>query len=348
VTVYHLNTLVLKNMNTNKQVSSIGVVVIGRNEGIRLYRCLESLSGLGCNIVYVDSGSSDGSVDFAKKKGTIVVELSTETPFTAARARNEGFSQIKKMNPDIEFVQFVDGDCELNYNWLHVASQFLEAYPKYGVVCGRLREREPNASIYNRLCDIEWDGPIGDVSSSGGIFMIRAKAFSSIKGMNNSIIAGEEPEMCHRLKAKGWPIFRLADDMGTHDAAINSFWQWWKRAKRSGFAYAQVYDLHCKGMQKYFKRENFSIMFWACIYPIVVTFLALLTSPVFLLLLSLYLVQTCKVVVQINRRLQNIHKSIAYGFFTMIAKWPQMIGQLIFIKQKLTGQHASIIEHKQK
>ena len=40
----------------------LGAVVIGRNEGARLERCLDSLQGTVACIVYADSGSEDGSV----------------------------------------------------------------------------------------------------------------------------------------------------------------------------------------------------------------------------------------------------------------------------------------------
>ena len=64
-------------------------------------------------IVYVDSGSNDGSVQRARHLGADVIELDMRVPFTAARARNVGFRRLREISPDIEYVQFVDGDCEL-------------------------------------------------------------------------------------------------------------------------------------------------------------------------------------------------------------------------------------------
>ena len=99
----------------------VGVVVIGRNEGERLRRCLESVRGAAQAIVYVDSGSTDGSVALATGLGATVVALDMRRPFTAARARNEGMRRLQAIAPDLVFVQFVDGDCEMVAGWLPLA-----------------------------------------------------------------------------------------------------------------------------------------------------------------------------------------------------------------------------------
>ena len=142
-------------------VSAVGVVAIGRNEGERLKKCLDSVVGIAGRVVYVDSGSSDGSVEMTRAMGVDVIRLDVRVPFTAARARNEGFQYLRKLAPDLSYVQFVDGDCEVAAGWLGTGVAFLDARREVAVVCGRLRERYPERSIYNLLCDIEWDTTIG-------------------------------------------------------------------------------------------------------------------------------------------------------------------------------------------
>src|SRR5438128_11766742 len=85
----------------------LAVVVIGRNEGERLRRCLQSLGDRRSAAVYVDSGSTDGSAALAKSIGVEVVELDSSRPFTAARGRNAGFDRALELHPHAEFVQFV-------------------------------------------------------------------------------------------------------------------------------------------------------------------------------------------------------------------------------------------------
>lgn len=216
------------------------VVAIGRNEGERLRRCLQSVPA-EIPIVYVDSGSSDGSVALAQDLNAEVVQLDLARPFTAARARNEGLGRVLERWPDTRLVQFVDGDCEIERGWIERASAFLSENPAAGAVCGRRRERHPDASFYNGLCDREWDTPVGQAHSCGGDALVRIDALRDVGGYDPALTAGEEPELCARLRSRGWTIWRLDAPMTIHDAAMYRFRQWWLRAVRSGYGYAQVW-----------------------------------------------------------------------------------------------------------
>lgn len=187
---------------SNRSVS-IGLVAIGRKEGERLKRCFRLVPS-GIPVVYVDSELTDGSGEFARSTQATVVELDTARPFSAARARNEGFAALLGRYPDITFVQFVDGVCELEPHWLDLAMDLFETRPQIAAVCGRRRERYPNASLYNRMCDEEWNTPAGQADACGGDAMTRVKAFVDVGGYDAMMIAGEEPELCSRLRAAGW------------------------------------------------------------------------------------------------------------------------------------------------
>ncbi|HZM01358.1 MAG TPA: glycosyltransferase, partial [Planctomycetota bacterium] len=213
--------------------SVVGFVVIGRNEGARLRRCLASLEGAG-PVAYVDSGSSDGSPDLARAAGALTAELDRSAPFTAARARNLGLQRLLAARPESEFVQFVDGDCELRPGWIEAGLAALRDRPDVAVACGRRRERFPEASVYNRLCDIEWDTPVGEAAACGGDALMRVAALASVGGYDPTMIAGEEPELCLRLRRRGWRILRLPAEMTWHDAAMTRWTQWWRRALREG------------------------------------------------------------------------------------------------------------------
>ena len=222
---------------------NFGVVAIGRNEGERLRWCLKSVPA-GIAVVYVDSGSTDGSAQWARDRGTDVIELDMNVAFTAARARNAGFRRLKELAPGLLYVQFVDGDCKLEENWLDHAASFLKSHDNVGVVCGRRRERFPEKSVYNWLCDREWERPTGEVQACGGDAMMRISAFEAVGGYRDDLIAGEEPELCVRLRGAGWRIFQLERPMTLHDAAMTRIGQWWRRNQRSGYAFAQGAYLH--------------------------------------------------------------------------------------------------------
>jgi glycosyltransferase involved in cell wall biosynthesis len=152
---------------------SVAAVVIGRNEGARLIACLEALKGDVAQVIYVDSGSSDGSVEAAQERGAQVIALDMSKPFTAARARNEG---IRAVDQGVDYIQFLDGDCALRDGWIATATTYLDAHPKVAVVCGRRRERHPEASVYNQLIDAEWDTPVGEAKACGGDALMRSDA----------------------------------------------------------------------------------------------------------------------------------------------------------------------------
>ena len=193
--------------------ADVGVVVIGRNEGRRLVDCLASIRTATDNIVYVDSGSTDDSVAAATQIGATVVKLDVSQQFTAARARNEGFSALKSLKLNVRFVQFIDGDCILVSSWMGRAIDFIEQREDVAIVCGRRRERYPSASIYNQLCDLEWDTPVGEAAACGGDALVRVRAFEEAGGFHPRVMAGEEPELCIRLREQGWKIWRLDAEM---------------------------------------------------------------------------------------------------------------------------------------
>ena len=247
--------------------TALGVVLIGRNEGQRLIRALDALAGLEPFTVYVDSGSTDGSAERARERGVAVVDLDLSRPFTAGRARNEGFERLLELHPKLEFVQFIDGDCEILPGWVDRALVELRSRPDVAVVCGRRRERHPEASVYNRLCDMEWNTPVMEHTTSGGDAMMRAAVFREFGGFDPALVAGEEPDLCLRLRQRGWNVVRLPIDMTLHDAAMTRFSQWWRRMSRSGHATASGWLQHGGALEHGYSRRVLSALFWTCLGP---------------------------------------------------------------------------------
>ncbi|MEM9881649.1 MAG: glycosyltransferase [Planctomycetota bacterium] len=341
--------------------SATAAVAIGRNEGERLRLCLESLVGRAAAVVYVDSGSTDASVELARSLGVEVVELDLSQPFTAARARNEGFARLQEILPAVQYVQMVDGDCEVVDGWLDTAAAALAADDKLAVVCGRRRERHPDASIYNRLCDMEWDTPVGPARSCGGDALFRAAALTQIGGYDPTVIAGEEPELCVRLRQAGWRIERLDAEMTLHDAALTRFGQWWKRNVRAGHAYAQGAAMHGKTDGHNVKQVR-SILVWGLVAPLL-TLAALAAAAVELALrpgwvlwvfwLAVFFVNL-SMFVQLSYRIQRYRRSrgdapldaSVYARFTVLGKLANAAGVLQYRKNRLLNRRAEIIEYK--
>jgi GT2 family glycosyltransferase len=313
----------------------LGAVIIGRNEGARLVACLASLPKDMRPLVYVDSGSTDGSPAAARAAGAEVVALDMKLPFTAARARNAGFAILLERGAP-EFVQFIDGDCVLQPGWLPNACAFLTAHPRAGVVAGRRRERYPEASIWNRLCDAEWDTPVGPAKICGGDALMRCAAVKAVGGYNPDLIAGEEPELCVRIRQSGWEIWRIDEEMTLHDAAMTRFGQWWKRCRRGGHAFAEGAALHGAPPERHWVAETRRAIFWGVGLPLVLL-LGLLVTPWAALILAIYPAQ----VLRLQRRV-----GWERAIFTTLAKFPEAMGVLQYHFNRLRRRKARLIEYK--
>lgn len=325
---------------------AIGVVAIGRNEGERLRKCLASALPSAAAVVYVDSGSSDGSISVAQELGAEVVVLDMSLPFTAARARNEGFDHLMSIAPMLDFVQFVDGDCELVPGWMESAEATLQDRPELGVACGRRRERFPEASIYNRLCDLEWGMPPGETTWCGGDSLMRVRAFVQAGKFNPRLIAGEEPELCVRLRQCGWTIYRLDAEMTLHDAAMMRFGQWWKRNVRAGHAFAEGAWMHGSLPEKYCVRETASGIVWGLLLPLIALATAWPLPWAGLALFLLYPMLGAKVFVGGVRRGMPVILAARYAFFNVIGKFALATGQIKFAVTRALGRRSGLIEYK--
>ena len=324
--------------------SRTGVVVIGRNEGERLRRCLVSAVRDAPRLVYVDSGSTDDSVKLARSLGVESIELDPSTPFSAARARNEGFGRLRQMDAQLPYVQFVDGDCELCTGWITTAAEFLHDHEDTAVVSGRLREKHPRSSIYNTLCDIDWELlPEGEVKDCGGIAMMRSAAFERAHGFRVDLIAGEEPELCVRLRKQGWRIWRLGEEMALHDSEMTRFSQWWTRAQRSGHAYAEGASLHGAPPERHYIKQSRSALIWGLGIPLSTLGLVAAIGPLGLLLLAIYPLQLMRLALRGTR---STGENWLRAAFLIIAKFPEMLGQLEYYGRRLLGRQSRLIEYK--
>jgi GT2 family glycosyltransferase len=327
----------------NPQSRSVGVIAIGRNEGPRIEACVRSASAQAAVVVYVDSGSTDDSVKLAENAGALSLALDMRLPFTAARARNAGYRRLRELLPNPSYVQFVDGDCELNGDWISQGITFLDRNPDVAVVCGRRQERFPSKSIYNELCDIEWDTPIGEALACGGDALMRVKAFDQVMGYREELIAGEEPELCLRLRQKGWKIWRLDAEMTYHDAAILRLGQWWRRHIRSGYAFAEGAYLHGRTPERHWVWETIRALFWGAALPIVGLLSIAAFGPWGVLLMMIYPVQFIK---RLLRTSGPLPSRARLSFFELFTRFPEALGALEFLRNLLLGRRGHLIEYK--
>jgi GT2 family glycosyltransferase len=325
------------------RLANVAVIAIGRNEGDRLRRCLESVVGRVAVMVYVDSGSTDGSVTLSRALGAELVALDMSTPFTAARARNAGALRALELQPDLEYLKFVDGDCEIDASWLDTAHDFLRDHADVVAVFGRRRERHPEHSVFNRLCDMEWNVPPGDVRSCGGDVMMRAASWRRVGGYREDLIAGEEPELCIRLRGAGGRIRCLDAPMTLHDAAITRWSQWWMRTTRTGHAFAEGSHLFGAPPERHWVRESRRAVIWGLVLPAAILLAALVFRPAALALLCLYPLQVLRLFVRLPG---NARDRALKAVFTTLGYFPEAAGHLRFWRNRALARRSALIEYK--
>ncbi|WP_370231581.1 glycosyltransferase family 2 protein [Cognatishimia sp.] len=320
---------------------TVAVVAIGRNEGQRLVDCLASLQGKVARVVYVDSGSVDMSVQNARDVGAEVVELSSDRPFTAARGRAAGYAHLKTGEmPD--YVQFIDGDCRVDPDWIARASSALDADMELGLVTGWRRERFPEASLYNDLCHDEWNRPEGLIETCGGDIMVRPAAYEEAGGFDETVIAAEDDEFCVRMRKAGWLLRRIPYEMTYHDAGMTRFSQWWQRAVRSGHGFAQVGHMH----PPYFAKEQKRVVLYGGAVPLAALILWLVWPVTLVLIAAVYGLNYVRTVKGLTQAGMETPRARRHGLLLTLSKFPNILGMGMFHYRRLKGRHMQIIEYK--
>jgi GT2 family glycosyltransferase len=226
---------------------------------------------------------------------------------------------------------------------MSVAVLFLKDNPNVAAVFGRRRERYPARSVYNQLCDWEWDGPPGESRACGGDVMIKTSALREVHGYRETLIAGEEPELCVRLRASGWRIVRLNAEMTVHDAAMIRFSQWWRRAMRGGYAFAEGAYLHGSPPERHWVWESRRAWIWGMGMPLLCLALGLIWFPWGWISFAIYPVQVFR---QTVRGSGSCYQRATTALFQVISRFPEVSGQLQFWRDRMAGRKSILIEYK--
>lgn len=314
---------------------SVGIVVIGRNLGALLQESLQSVRGQCDNVVYVDSGSTDGSVAQAEPYHIPVVALDSSQPFSSARGRNAGARFLLAQNNQLEFIQFVDGDCLLAGGFISAALKILRADSRIAAVCGQRRECFPHISVYQHFTALGWESPVGEIEFCGGDALVRVSAFRQVNGFDERLHTGEDPEMALRLRRAGWKLWCIPDDMTYHDARMTQFDQWWKRSMRTGYAYAEGTWMHGRSPERYRVHESTSIWFWGAGVWLAALGLARPSRGTSMFLLLGYPLLMARIYKRSLARGWSAEDARLYAIFCVLGKFPQLQGQLQFLAERL-------------
>ena len=342
----------MRDTETASPQPAIAVVIIGRNEGERLRVCLSSVLAMNyprelIEVLYVDSSSTDSSVALARSLGVKTIVL--EGPTTAARGRNAGWTQT-----EAPFVLFLDGDTLLNPNFVASAVKHFHD-PKYteplAGVYGNRRETHTADSIYNAIFDLDWNAGTGYSLFFGGDALVRREALAAVGGYNPLLIAGEEPDLCRRMRGLGYRILHVDEPMTLHDLAMFTFTQYWRRSIRTGYAYAEISTKYAKTNDPLWSAESRSntirglFWWWGPILAIVVSILFHSIAP-FAFFLAVAFILFARTAAKVMNRTHDLKLLLAYSLHSHLQQVPILFGQIRFHKQRRRGGNAAIIEYK--
>ncbi len=332
------------------ETPGLSVVIIGRNEGVRLHRCIRSVHtmvrpDLEIEIIYVDSASIDNSVRVARALGADAIVVDPVRP-TAAIGRNAGWRKARS-----PLILFLDGDTILAPRFV------IDSLPEFenrrvAAVWGHRRELDTKSSIYNRVLDLDWISPPGVVDYCGGDVLIRRDVLEQVSGYDETLIAGEEPEMCRRIRARDFVILHADRAMTQHDLGIRTFRQYWKRATRTGYAYAEVSRRFQATSMPLWTRESLANRNRAVALSSL-TGVALLTSVVALsfvpvsIMLGFLLMLSVRTAVKNEWKKSGFTTRLLYGAHSHFQQIPIYTGQLRFAWDKRMKRQRNLIEYKQ-
>lgn len=330
---------------------NLSVVIIGRNEGERLIRCIRSVrtmsnfSSDNTEIIYVDSDSTDNSPAQAKALGAKVLTVHPERP-AAAIGRNAGWKAAKA-----PYILFLDGDTILDPDFVTAALQQFKQHPQAAIVWGHRRELYPEKSWYQRVLDLDWVYPPGLAEFCGGDALMRRDVLAEIDGYNPQLIAGEEPEMCQRIRAKGYEIWHIDHAMTLHDLAITRWSQYWRRAVRAGHAYAEVSNLLKNTETPLWERDAKRNLMLAIILISVAIFglagsLFFSSMLPFLLSLGFFTAISIRTAWKCRWKSTDIMSLILYGVHSHFQQIPIAFGQLSYYYLRWQGKRRGLIEYK--
>lgn len=325
---------------------SIGIVVIGRNEALRLRDVLERALDAALPTVYVDSASSDDSADIARSLGVHTIVLDDSIPMSAARARNTGAEYFIEHNATPEYLQFIDGDCLIEPGWIDAAADALDADEALGAVCGWRREIEPQRNVFHEVVDMEWQmGDVGDVADFAGDVMIRTAAFTAGGGYDPAVMAGEDTEFSSRLRAAGYTINRIDRVSTLHDINMSSARQWWTRNVRSGLGYGIVADGH-RHTDQLFLDSAKRVALWGFAIPAV----SVLALPKTRIPLAIYLarigVSSVRAAQSIESQRAPLRQRLLWGLSCTTSAVPASLGLGQYLKMRLRSETPTLVEYK--
>lgn len=182
----------------------VSIIIPAFNEEQFIGRCLQSLldldrSNLDLELIVIDNGSKDKTVDIAKEYGAFVW---VKPGVKVAALRNYGVTISKG-----DLLAFVDADCTVSKDWLTQAIQCVNRESADAV--GSFHMIPNEANWIGKTASLVQRNKIGlDVNYiPSGNMLVRRASFSAVGGFDESLETSEDVDLCHKLRQKGYKLF---------------------------------------------------------------------------------------------------------------------------------------------
>ena len=187
----------------------VSIIIKALNEEAKIAACIESalaaLKNCYGEVILADSGSTDRTIEIASAYPIRIVQLAD----TSQRRCGIG-PQLGYQFSHGEFVYILDGDMEMDPEFIEHAVREMQADEKLGGVAGIVDEQSIGSMQFRGRQMRNEEGTAGDASwlDMGGLY--RRRALEQVGYMSNrNLHAYEEQELGLRLRSKNWTLRRL-------------------------------------------------------------------------------------------------------------------------------------------
>jgi cellulose synthase/poly-beta-1,6-N-acetylglucosamine synthase-like glycosyltransferase len=305
---------------------------------------MDAPSAGSVEMIYVDSASTDDSVERARQLGARVFQVNPARP-CASIGRNAGWRAARA-----PIVLFLDGDTILEPQFVNNSLHLFDD-PEVAVVFGDRREIDTAGSIYNRVLDMDWLSAPGEVELCGGDALVRRSVLEQVNGYDENLIAGEDAELCSRIRGAGFKIVHLDQRMTGHDLAIHRFSQYWRRSVRTGFAYAEISQRLRGAPLPVWSREARRNLIRGSAWMVILAGAPILSLAIHSLIptiamIAIVLVLAARTANRSKWRCAHFGTRFLYGLHSQLGHIPILLGQLKYYRNRMSGQRERLIEYK--
>jgi len=178
------------------------VIIPAKNEAANIGRCLDSIKQTSWDsncyeVIVVDNGSIDNTVEIAMQKGAIV--------FIRPELSISGLRNFGAEKSSGRILAFLDADCAVNSDWFYAASFYLDETANVAAFGSPVIVPEGGTWVQKAWFNVRGKpGLIVDVEwlESANLFVKRS-AFFAVNGFNEILMTCEDYDLTQRLKRVG-------------------------------------------------------------------------------------------------------------------------------------------------